>query len=356
MSSPEKSSTRATLATIEAANEWRLLMHEDRVSAADERAFASWLKQSPVHVREYLRAEAVFAAMEQVDPGKRIDVEALLAAEDDTVVELGSAGDHTSRVPVAEVRRPTRWAWAAAAAVLISVLATTWYVSFPDTDVYVTGLGEQRRLILDDGSAIEMNTQSELVVRMSNTERFINLVDGEALFTVAKDLDRPFVVASDHATVRALGTQFNVHKRDSQVLVTVLEGRVAVEHTQAPAINKGGAVGVIDESTVELGAGDAAEVAPAVPIQTVTKVNTERAVAWTERRLIFDNEPLSIVIAEFNRYNLQQLVVRDPTLAAQRISAVFDADKPDALVRFLEQNVSIEVEENQSQLLIQAQE
>ena len=366
MSKP--SEQRATQAIIEAANEWLLAMHEEGVSAAEEQAFADWLRESPVHVREYLKAEAVFASLESVDIARRIDVEALLASSDDTVVELQSpvrSSPSTGRTAavtsaMAEAERGeganTHTAlWAAAATVLLVIAAVFWYSTLPRVDVYTTGLGEQRRLVLEDGSIIDMNTQSELTVRMTKAQRSIDLVEGEALFTVARDSGRPFVVASDHATVRALGTQFNVHKRNGEVLVTVLEGRVAVEHT-ASLINSSGPAVTVEEAPVELGVGDAAEVLPAAPIRTVDQVNIERTVAWTERRLIFDDEPLSAVVAEFNRYNPRQLVISDVALSQERISAVFDADQPDALVRFLEQNAGIVVRESQSQLVLQLKE
>ena len=366
MSKP--SEQRATQAIIEAANEWLLAMHEEGVSAAEEQAFAAWLRESPVHVREYLKAEAVFATLEGVDAAKRVDVEALLVSDDDTVVDLPRPG-YSSRgkritaigMPAARAveegasprRRPVLWAMAAT--VPLAAAVAFWYSTLPQANVYTTGLGEQRRLVLEDGSVIDMNTQSELTVRMTEAQRSIDLIRGEALFTVARDTERPFVVASEHATVRALGTQFNVHKRNGDVLVTVLEGRVAVEHTPA-LINGRGSAAVIEEPPVELGAGDAAEVLPAEPIRPVAKVNTERTVAWTERRLIFENEPLSAVVAEFNRYNSRQLVINDIALSRERISAVFDADKPGALVRFLEQNAGIVVTESQTQLVIEAKE
>ena len=351
-----KASDKSTQAIIEAANEWLLVMHEDSVSTADEQAFAAWLRESPVHVREYLKAEAVFATLEEIDAAKRIDVEALFAADDDSVIELGAIAKENGGHPfaVADRRRRAVWPWAAAASVVLAAVLAFWYSTLPRVELYTTGLGEQRRLVLEDGSVIDMNTQSELAVKMSDELRSIDLVEGEALFTVAKDPARPFVVASEHATVRAIGTQFNVHKRNGEVLVTVLEGRVAVERSTSPA--NSGAVGTIAAEPVELGAGDAAEVLPSAPIKRQAKVNTERTVAWTERRLIFENEPLSAVVAEFNRYNPRQLVINDVALSQERISAVFDADKPDALVRFLEQNADIVVQESQTRLVIQTKE
>ena len=362
-----KASDKSTQAIIEAANEWLLVMHEDCVSLDEQQAFVAWLRESPVHVREYLKAEAVFAMLEEIDGAKRIDVEALLSSKDDGVVELLGAdlshpGSRTMPVDAPAVAATEQAAglkrrsviWAAAASVLLAVVTTLWVSNLPRVDTYTTGLGEQRRLVLEDGSVIDMNTQSTLRVAYTDETRDVELTNGEALFTVTKDPQRPFVVASEHATVRAIGTQFNVQQRNGEVLVTVLEGRVAVENTLRR--NQSGVVGTLNDTPVELGAGDAAEVLAAASIRTQARVNTEHTLAWTERRLIFENEPLSFVVAEFNRYNPRQIMIADERLSQKRISAVFDADKPDALVRFLQQNAGIVVQESQSQLVIQTQE
>ena len=353
-----KASDKSTRAIIEAANEWLVRLNDVQVTAADEAEFEDWLRESPAHVREYLRAECLWVALEGVDSQRCIDVEALLQDVPDNVLPLpASAMASTEQSPAAKSHRRLHPAWfGAAAALVLSVFAGAWYATLPQTESFATGLGEQRRLVLDDGSVIDMNTRSELTVRLANDERTIELLGGEALFTVAKDPARPFVVRSGHATVQALGTQFNVYQRHDQVQVTVLEGRVTVASLGGPArVADPDAAAPMTPQSVELNAGDAAEVRPGAPIRKTAQVNTERALAWTERRLIFDNETLAAVVAEFNRYNPRQLVVEDAGIAEQRISAVFDADKPEALVRFLAQNAGIRVvEASSSRLLIQA--
>jgi transmembrane sensor len=188
---------------------------------------------------------------------------------------------------------------------------------------------------------------------MDETGRYVELSRGEALFSVAKDTERPFVVDSEVALVRALGTQFNVYRQAEQTLVTVIEGRVAVENknTARRIPEASGSIAMIELPPMELAAGDQAEIVAQAPIRKVT-ANTERAVAWRERRLIFENQPLSEVVAEFNRYNRRQLVIEHPELAKERISAVFDADQPEALVRFLTQNTSIETVEAGNERLV----
>lgn len=351
-----KPSDKSTLAIIETANEWLVRLNDGHVTPADELAFDAWLRESPVHVREYLRAESVWAALEGVDANRKIDVEQLLLGKDNVlpwnalaVSEPGSAA--TSPKPATS----PAWLLAAAAVVVLTTMATWWYMSIPHSEHYVTGVGEQRRLVLEDGSIIDMNTQSEITVELGDNQRTVRLLSGEALFTVAKDPQRPFVVASDLATVQALGTQFNIHRQTDQMRVTVLEGRVSVASVAgAPRAHAGGVPDVFPTESVELGAGDAVDLRPGAPIRKSVQVNTERTLAWTERRLIFDNEPLAAVVAEFNRYNPRQMVVQNAGLGERRISAVFDADRPETLARFLAQNGDVQVTEiSSSQLLIE---
>ena len=101
-----KHSDKSTQAIIEAANEWLLVIHEQEVSAADEQAFVTWLRESPVHVREYLKAEAVFATLEGIDSAKYIDVQALLESDDSVVDLLGPDLSAPGRTRRLSMRRP----------------------------------------------------------------------------------------------------------------------------------------------------------------------------------------------------------------------------------------------------------
>jgi transmembrane sensor len=328
-------------------------------------------------VREYLRAEAVYAALARVDAEKRIDVDALLATDAGNVVELGQArlaqhgedgvsglsgssgaenlatGERATRGALRHAARSPRL-WASAASVVLAIAAAAaLYLHSTAPEVYATARGEQRRLVLEDGSVVDMNTETELSVRIDDDGRYVALLKGEALFTVAKDPGRPFVVDGELARVRALGTEFNVHRQPEQMRVTVIEGRVSVEQDSArrtPVAS--GEVAMFDPLPVVLAAGDQAQVGVREPIRK-TAANTEKALAWRERRLIFENQPLSDVVAEFNRYNRRQLVIEHAELSQTRISAVFDADQPEALVRFLTQNTPIQViETSDSQLVL----
>jgi transmembrane sensor len=173
---------------------------------------------------------------------------------------------------------------------------------------------------------------------------------GEARFQVAKNSARPFVVATQEATVRAVGTVFNIRTGEAITQVAVLEGRVevnALPRLQAenhnPTRDTGRAAAQMTPDLL-LAAGQRAAVTRR-GVEPNVGPPIERVAAWTERRLVFRGEPLSAVVAEFNRYRLQALIVDDPSLAEIRINGVFDLDDPASLVAYLRNFESVRVEQ-----------
>jgi transmembrane sensor len=195
-----------------------------------------------------------------------------------------------------------------------------------------TAIGEQRSAVLPDHSIVELNTQSAVRIAYTSRERRIELVRGEAFFEVAKDSRRPFIVSTEFATARALGTRFTVYRAPSGTLVTVAEGRVLVRYTGTADNPVNGRPGPID--TVEVVPGTQADATPGRSVQ-VHAVDVDRSLAWRNRRLIFAGDTLANVVREFNRYNLPRLEIVDPRLLDQRISGVFGANDPQSLLDFL---------------------
>lgn len=321
----------------EAATEWVVQLSSHDLTERRRAEFMTWLRRSPAHVAEYLDAEAAWQAM---TGAATQDASAIR----DVVREAGDVVDFPARVlpPREPMSRTRRMTWAAAAVFLLAIgVPIASLLLRSGADVYITHLGETRRVNLTDGSTVELNTQSKVRVEMSATAREVFIDGGEVFFKVAKDPARPFRVHSASTVVRALGTEFNVHRQTDRTVVTVVEGRVAVT---APS----------DESAplaAELGAGQRVSVPmtrAAVVSMAPSSVEAARAVAWREQRLIFENESVAGAVAEFNRYNARQLRVDDPKLRAQRISGVFKADRPDALVDFLTKTGNVRAVEQAS--------
>lgn len=322
---------------MQQAADWVVQLRSPERSTDCEQLFADWLRASPLHVREYLRAVEVWEGLAHPHAGGRWSPEELIReAASSNLVELplsgardSSQGHITQALEPRGLLRRLRVGFVAALAVFALTYFGWRWSSASDVK---TGLGEQHSAVLPDHSLVELNTQSEIRIAFTKAERRVELVRGEAFFDVAADPQRPFVVVTDLATAKAVGTRFSVYRTQTGTIVTVAEGRVLVREKQA---NTASAVGVADQqNVVEVVPGTQAEARPGRPVQ-MRQANIERTFAWRERRLVFDGEPLEAVVEEFNRYNSPPLVITDPRLRGQRISGVFGANDPGSLLDFL---------------------
>jgi transmembrane sensor len=342
------------------ADEWLLKLHvADRPNALREE-FTDWLMQSPAHIETYLAASRAWHALAVPNRGDW-SAEALISAgrvegETGNVIPLRGP-DQPATLAGYSLRPPVVWTrWLSRAAVLAVVaVAGAWvlYGYAPSESDLKTAIGEQRSVTLADGSVVFLNTSSELKLHWTASERHIELLRGEARFQVAKNPARPFVVATPEATVRAVGTVFNVRTGEATTQVAVLEGRVKVN---AIPTEKGADVNPrADGQNVAqpkaraapdllLAAGQRAAVT-SDGIEPEVGPPIERVAAWTQRRLVFRGDPLRAVVAEFNRYRLQALVLDDPSLAEIRINGVFDLDDHASLVAYLRNFESVRVEQ-----------
>jgi transmembrane sensor len=258
-------------------------------------------------------------------------------------------------------RRRHRALWACAAltaAAAVVFLALAW-PRVPGANLHrnvVTAVGAFQKMDLPDGSVVQLNTDSAIDVQYTAGERLVRLVRGEAHFAVAKNPDRPFIVSAGQVAVRAVGTAFNVRLRSSAVEVLVTEGKVQVNDSV-----QGGSLLMAraEEPTPLLVAGERAT----IPLQAVTgraaaavapvaPAEVERALAWQERRLEFEDVPLAEVVAEFNRYNTHQLVIDDPRLETRRFGGTFRADGYPAFVRLLETTFGVTAERSEDRTML----
>ena len=226
-----------------------------------------------------------------------------------------------------------RWLLAGTGGAIAAATAGVIGWPMPIGERIETARGEIRRLPLADGSVATIDTSSELRVVMARDTRRITLGKGQAWFEVAKDRARPFLVDAGIAQVRAVGTAFSVRRTDAGVQVAVTEGKVAVWASDA-----GGTMAILEAGQfATFRRGDAA------PVTGTAPAAIERSLAWRDGEIALENETLASAAAQFNRYNRQQLVVADPSLASERLVGLFQIDKPDVFAGTLAASLDVTV-------------
>ncbi|WP_237717208.1 FecR family protein [Cupriavidus basilensis] len=188
---------------------------------------------------------------------------------------------------------------------------------------FSTAPGERQRVTLPDGSVVELNTRTRLSVRFEPGLRAVTLADGEAMFEVAHANERPFVVDAGSGTVTVTGTRFDVRRDGAEVAVAVESGSVGVQGRSAAP------------SAAHLSAGLGTRIAGDGRVAPAAAVDLGAAMAWREGKLLFKDQPLSLVAAEVSRYRRSPVRISDAGTGALRLSSVFRADDTDALLAAL---------------------
>lgn len=355
--------------TAEQAIAWFVRSREGELSAAERQQLVEWLIESPRNVREYLDTAKTWGALQSDISWPKDSREDLLrivseAAQSTDAVPLACAArvqetrplHRTAYFPEKRFHRRLLYGMAASVLALMSIsLGWFWYAK---PAAYETARGEQRYIVLPDGSSVQLNTLTKLVVRFDERRRLIELPQGEALFRVARDSARPFEVTTSHARVRALGTQFNVYNRRQGTRVAVIEGKVRIV-SAAKNVQTAASASFLDLNPQQAVDVDVhGRVAAILSVkQTHPGDRTESdsggidpEIAWVRRRIVLDGDPVATAVEEFNRYNVKQILIDDPALAGLRITGVFNADEPAALVKYLREIRPLEVTETDGEL------
>jgi len=348
------------------ASEWLARLDKSHSSDAELAAFEQWKAADPRRAAAYARLAAAWQALDRVRAIRPIadapiDIDYLSGAVSrpasetiqSTVTDtLDPHHDNANRASQPVIKRTRPWLYSAAAASLLVVFAGLWIVhTVGGATTFSTSVGGFQRVVLDDQSAIELNTDSEVRVAYSPRLRIVELVRGEASFDVTHDTARPFIVAAGDTAVRAVGTKFDVRRLDGAVEVTVDEGKVAVGD---PSVLEH-KVDFLAMSIPQLSAGQSAVAnAGGVHLKELPKREMARKLAWQNQMLVFDGDTLSDVVAQFNRYNSRQLVIADPSLATLQIGGYFRPTNLDAFVNVLQSDFGIRVSSDGSRLLLAA--
>jgi transmembrane sensor len=318
-------------AAAEAA-EWAQRFALGNLSNAERRQFVEWLRTSPLHVAEMLWTDRLGTALGSFDAWDRSV--APPTPVEPNVVALGDcrAVPH----PPPNPRRLWPRLASAAASLLLATMAA-WMLSERMSVLTVhTQPGERRELTLADGSVVRLLPQTDLRIRLQAHLRSVQIAHGEAMFRVAKDHARPFVVDAGSARVQAVGTMFSVERADETVVITVQEGRVEVQAARVPG---GDSAGSASAPFVPLKANERLSVSPrGIPgaILHIERREGRAPFEWGDKQLTFDNMRITDVVARFNQRNRLQIRLLDPALGARTVSGIFDVDDPESFVEFLE--------------------
>ncbi len=300
------------VALSDEAIEWIVRLGSGAATDADRAAFEAWRSRSPAH------AEAAEEAAAILDDIGRTGT----AAE---YREIGAA----IRGPAPRrVSRRALLAGGTAAAAAIGLAATGAFG--PPSGLladHATGVGGRKRIALEDGSTVWLNTASALSVDYSAGERRLTLHAGEALFEAARNPARPFVVASGGGEARAIGTVYSVRRRGALSEVVVTEGAVEVRS---------------GSETARLTAGRQIAYGDGI-LGAARPVNSEAATAWARGKLIFNRRPLAEVAAELERYQAGRIVVMGEDLKRLEVTGVFDLGDTRALLHTISHTIGVPV-------------
>ena len=319
------------------AADWFAQSRDTDQVPADEQPWLKWIGDVE-HQKAYENCELAWELSAELRSSPTLTV--LLAGADALV---------SRRAAVSPAARP-RWrvpAWQVGlAASAIAVGAFAWLLLGRTSSAeYSTRVGEQLTVALADGSTVLLNTDSDVRVVLSGHLRRIELVRGEALFSVSHDPARPFEVHALRGVTTAVGTQFDVELTRAGAAVSVLEGTVTVgaggaATTAAPvAVTAGSGVGYTQQGAVS-------QLRPA-------EVN--RIQGWRSQRIVFNDIALDTALAEYNRYTHVPIVLGNPALGSRHINGVFHIGDEAAFLSAMEQGLHLKATKGQSQTVLEAE-
>ncbi|HSE60500.1 MAG TPA: FecR domain-containing protein [Nitrospiraceae bacterium] len=317
--------------------------HSGAPSLADKRELSQWLAANPIQRADYEQFDRIWNDLDHLakEPFPELD----------DARAWWSGGTFGSAMAFPSRRwRAIRLTLAGVFATLLVLVAGAYWCSMLRLEVadYRTGKGEQRTVVLADGSTVMLAADTALSEELSNRYRTVRLHRGEALFRVKHEIGRPFSVLAANGTVRDIGTVFAVHSFPDRVQVSVLEGLVEVRAHAAAQVERiegmaGGERDMRSNERTVLTEGDRLWYGRDGRLSTVQKVDRDLITASFHGKLVFDALPLGQVIEEVSRYRDGEIRILDQSLSSLPVSGVFHQDHLDGLLRALELALPVKV-------------
>lgn len=326
-----------------AAAYWDARLRSSDCSPADREAFCAWRDASPENADAFEELQALLGALRDEK-----DAPEIRAMRDDAL----------NLIERTQGRRRAFWGAGIAASVALLAGVLIAFQAVPiwngpwremtlanGPPAYETAIGERSTIALEDGTVATLNTDSRMEVDYSGAERLVALLQGQALFEVAKDPNRPFVVTAGNRRIEALGTIFEVRYIDDEIQVTLLEGLVEVAGDDETAIIGDTGERAEPPAPQQLKPGQQLLASLNAETAEVRDADTERALIWREGRVSFEDTPLTDAIAEMNRYSTKRILAGDPALADIRINGVFFTGQQTNFVGALESYLPVMAEQ-----------
>ena len=325
------------------AASWIAQLESGPISAEDEKALKEWVIRSPAH-----RAALLQCARVWVDS----DAASILQP-----FFVNAVREHRLSLRQSRYRRMRRWSAAilVASAIVFTAIALVRFsvVREVSTIKIATGYGETESAALPDGSAITVNSSSRVEVEIDPGKREVRLASGEAIFDVAKDRDRPFIVVAGEHVVQAVGTVFSVRYEGEELNVSVLEGSVHFsQKVQAPSNPSVHGRREENAGTLQykayIVAGQELTTAPekGTLIDKVEFSVLERRSAWRDNLLDFDGERLDFVLSELSRHTGLTFEIESEDVAQTRVAGIFQLSNADQAVDIIVESLGLVATEN----------
>lgn len=320
------------------AADWAARIDRGELSADEEQALERWMDSDVRNRGAFMRMRAIALHTERARAlGPAFDPDEFVArhsnADSTTFVAERDNTDSTVNTP----RRSRRLVAVAAAAMVACIAILLGFQLSRGSHRYDTRQGEVRVVSLSDGSVVTLNTASRISVQFEEGLRRVRLIEGEALFDVAKDSTRPFIVAAGETSVRAIGTSFTVRRlADDPIKVLVREGVVEVRQPALPT-----PIVLTANMLTELSASPGSAL-PQPQIVDADELNRE--LAWRDGRVAFEAETLAEAAAVFARYSDIRIVIDDPAVAGKQITGLFTANDPISFAKAAAGSLGLTVE------------
>jgi len=329
-----------------AAADWLLKLQAKDLSIEDTLAWQSWLSECPENARAFARLEEVSQVLRLMPAPPRPSTEELAHDRYDASVSLQNWRPRR--------RSPLSWVTFALAALAAGIAFTIVFWKSPAPAIFSTAVGETLNVTLSEGSSIALGGDTRIEVELSKNARDVELRKGEALFTVAKDVNRPFKVRVGDATIVAVGTAFNVQRNSDRAVVSVTEGRVLVEptiHLLPVSVLQSFAPRL---RTVHLDAGQQTTTGRAGIEEPIKVEDPAAATSWQTGRLAFRLQPLRYVLEDVNRYAPKPIVLDGEALGAIQITGTVERDNISGWVGSLERAFDLQATEEADRIVLRS--